>query len=74
MSKRQSLTDAVTTKSARTQSRTRTLITQARERPTKQVHAYLPVELHTQFKLKTVRENRKMGAVLVPLIADYVDM
>ena len=44
----------------------------AASEPKKQIHAYIPQSLHTQFKVKAAEEGRKMSKVLEEMIARYV--
>lgn len=69
MPKRKSLLDSATHKKVALPD---TLVNQATELPKKQLHALIPEQLHTAFKLKTVQEKRRMGAVLEELIENYV--
>ena len=69
MPKRKTLLDSATHKKDALPEK---LVSQATELPKKQLHVLIPERLHTAFKIKTVQENRRMGAVLEELIEKYV--
>ena len=68
---RRSLRDAAANKT-HSNPRTDAILQQATAEPKKQIHAYIPESLHTRFKMKTVREGRKMSEVLEEMIESYV--
>ena len=69
MPKRKTLLDSATHKKDALPDK---LIDQATELPKKQLHALIPEPLHTAFKIKTIQEKRRMGAVLEEMIENYV--
>lgn len=70
---RRSLKDAAANKTQSHNPRADAILEEATEEPKKQIHAYIPESLHTRFKMKTVKEGRKMSEVLEEKIVEYLD-
>lgn len=69
---RRSLTEAAA-KKAHVNPHSQVLLQCATQEARKQVHAYIPISLHTRFKVKAAMNGRKMNDILHEMIVRYVN-